>query len=96
MIAHAVERTPATPQTRVRSPVPVSPGVDFVFHLNSGATSFGRDVKPRSRLRAATAGKRTLNPLPLPLVSSLIIFLSIQPVFRNESCDVTKSGLIYP
>ena len=57
MIAHAVERTPAIPQIGVRSSV--SPGVEFVFHLNSGATSFGRDVKPRSRLRAATGGKRT-------------------------------------
>ena len=64
MIAHAVERTPATLQTGVRSPV--SPGVDSVFHFDSGATSFGRDVKPKSRLRAATGGKRTENPLCLP------------------------------
>ena len=27
---------------------PISAGVDFVCHLNSNATSFGRDVKPRS------------------------------------------------
>ena len=40
MIVHALERKPATPPAGVRSPV--SPGVDFVIHFNSGATSLNR------------------------------------------------------